>query len=115
MAKLAKQSLLVNRLVRKTQNGTLGEQTSEPEDHEDVEVIGGDKRETHHHHSKGGGGLSLGQIAGIAALTLGTGGIGAVGIPWLAGKLGGAASEAIDTDTTTRVELETADGVLETD
>ncbi len=59
------QANLVQRLVRKTQNGTLGEETVEPEDIEGMGVAVGN--ETHNHYYPAAAGL-LPKVVLISAL-----------------------------------------------
>lgn len=77
----------------------------EDSDDDQGDFIGGNKTETHHHYpEKVKRGLgTLGKVAGIAALTLGAGGIGAA-IPLVLDYF--SKPDVVDTDTDTSTILE---------
>lgn len=77
VAKLAAQDLLTRRLVRKTQNGTVGRETVEPEDGEGVNIHLGDIVTPQQATPPAAGLGTLAKTAILAASLLGTGGLGA--------------------------------------
>jgi hypothetical protein len=111
LAKDRSRQQLVNRLVRKLQNGTMGQATLEPED-EDVETMGVNVGNTVHHHytpppSKPAGVLpKLAMAAGLVAAGAGMG-----ALPWVASMLKSSDSPppAADTDTQYEIGLEVLD------
>lgn len=101
IGKLTAQELLTRRLVRKTQNGTVGQATIEPEDGESVNIHIGDKV------TQPPGTTGLGKAARVVALgaaILGAGGLGAAGTA-IVGKLLSPPAAATDTDTRYSLEL----------
>ena len=102
--------------MRKTQNGTIGQATTEPEDSDDMGVTIGD---THNYNQQpqGSTGGTLAKLAIGAAL--GASGVGLaapLGSMLLGRLIDRAPAEApVDTDTAVITILDTADGILETD
>ena len=104
VTKLNKQNGIVHRLARKQQDGTLGQETEEPEDsgNEDLGTHIGDSTSTHHHYPHpaqtaqptiGSSILSKIAVAGIAATGLGLPIGGALALPSLLDALNGTPAQ----------------------
>ncbi len=103
--KLARQSRLVRRLVRKTQDGTLGQPTPETDGADDMIQVG----DNHYHPALAGTG-ALKTAALLAGLLAGGGGIGSA-VTWysLQPRFDAVASPPPTADADTRYELRLVD------
>ncbi|MHC4180494.1 MAG: hypothetical protein ACYSWU_23575 [Planctomycetota bacterium] len=101
LEKLQAEGAMVRRLVRKTQDGTLGQATSEPEDTGDMGVEVGNETTHNHYYAKPAATSSLAKAAMAAAL-LGSGVGAGFAIPWALGMLTPPTTEA-PIDTTTQI------------
>jgi hypothetical protein len=104
VAKDARRAQIVNRLVLKTQDGTVGCPGDYPIEDEDVGVQIGDNV-VHHHHTPTKSRMgTLGKLATVGALMAGTGGLGAA-IPIVASLLSQQGTAMTDTDTQYELKL----------